>query len=78
MKLTTNFYQNENQPHFPGRRSGNCWVSSRTPSPVQYSGGRMAKYRWTMISIGRIGRLKKNAGDENTTNSFMELGQAPR
>ena len=26
----------------------------------------------------RIGRLKKNAGDENTTNSFMELGQVPR
>ena len=28
--------------------------------------------------FGRIGRLKKNAGDENTTNSFMELGQVPR
>ena len=29
-------------------------------------------------SFIRIGRLKKNAGDENPTNSFMELGQAPR
>jgi len=28
-------------------------------------------------AIFRIGRLKKNAGDENPTNSFMELGQAP-
>ena len=28
--------------------------------------------------FGRIGRLKKNAGDESTTNSFMELGQVPR
>merc|ERR1712172_371082 len=26
-------------------------------------------------AIFRIGRLKKNAGDENTTNSFMELSQ---
>ena len=30
---------------------------------------------WQLI---RIGRLKKNAGDENITNSFMELGQVPR
>jgi len=29
-------------------------------------------------AIFRIGRLKKNAGDENITNSFMELGQVPR